>query len=88
MPACLRYFMARKQGKRALVVLWPPDLNEAPDILGQDVAPRGGIKVMTIMILCWVLAAFRPNLAPRPVATGRARKMVQNEPMIRPGDQF
>ncbi len=34
----------------------------------------------------WVV--FRPNLAPRPVPTGRARKMVQNAPKISPGDQF
>ncbi len=29
---------------------------------------------------------FRPNLAPRPVPTGRALEMVQNTPTISPGD--
>ncbi len=35
-----------------------------------------------------VLAGFRPNLVPRPIPTGRVRKMVQNAPKISPGDQF
>ncbi len=34
----------------------------------------------------WVV--FRPNLAPRPVLTDRARKMMQNAPKISPRDQF
>ena len=34
----------------------------------------------------WV--GFRLNLAPRPVPTGRARKMVRTSPNIKPGDQF
>ncbi len=34
------------------------------------------------------LAGFRPNLAPKPLESGRARKMVQKSPKISPGDQF
>ena len=34
------------------------------------------------------LDGFRPNLAPRPVPTGRARKTKQNAPKISLGDQF
>ena len=33
-------------------------------------------------------AGFRPNPVPRPVPTGRARKMMQNAPKIGPGDQL
>ena len=33
------------------------------------------------------LANFRPQLAPRPVPTGRARKMVQHATKISLGDQ-
>jgi hypothetical protein len=39
---------------------------------------------MKIIIVIWFLAAFRPNLAPRPVPTGRALKMVQNTTKISP----
>ncbi len=35
-----------------------------------------------------VLTGFRPNLAPRPVPTGRARQMVQHTPQIIPVGQF
>ncbi len=41
-----------------------------------------------IIICIWFSAGFRPNLAPRPVPTGRARQMVPNAPTISPGDQF
>ncbi len=34
------------------------------------------------------LDGLRPNLAPRPVPTGRARKTKQSTPKISPGDQF
>ena len=39
-------------------------------------------SVKKIIIVILVLAGFRPNLAPRPVPTGRAPKMVQNAPKI------
>ncbi len=41
-------------------------------------------QVITIVISMWFSAGFRPHLAPRPVPTGRARKMVQNEPTLAP----
>ncbi len=34
------------------------------------------------------LVGFRPNLAPRPAPTGRARQMVQHAPKVSAGDQF
>ncbi len=37
-----------------------------------------------IIICTWFLPGFRPNLAPGPVPTGRALKMVQNPPKISP----
>ncbi len=42
--------------------------------------------VIQIVIFICFLASFRPNLAPRPAPTGQARKMVQNEHNISPGD--
>ena len=45
-------------------------------------------EVMKIILFICFLAGFRPNLAPRPVPTGRARKMVQNAPKISPANQF
>ena len=39
-------------------------------------------------LLCCFLASFRPNLAPRPLKSGRARKMVHKSPKISPGDHF
>ncbi len=41
--------------------------------------PEGSLAIKFITFI-WFSAVFRPDLAPRPVPTGRARKMVQNEP--------
>ncbi len=42
------------------------------------------LRLMEIAILILVLAGFRPILAPRPVPTGRARKMVRKAPKSAP----
>ena len=48
----------------------------------------GGGRNKNLNLYIRFSANFRPDLAPRPIQTGRAGRMVQNAPKINPGDQF